>query len=124
MEILSKIQNLDAWDPFALESDDAWFWHSTDWMEYTQEYAGDLFVADKSFFITENGNVMAICPLFVEWSPFSEGAKQFTCSGSLAVPMALPAMDNGLSAGKRQDLLGFWRTVYSGPIRWWRETLR
>jgi hypothetical protein len=105
MEIVNKDQKLDSWEPFALASDDAWFWHSTDWMEYTQEYAGDLFVVDRSFFITENGKIMAICPLFVERSPFSEGAKQFTCSGSLTAPLALPAMTNGLSVAKRQEIL-------------------
>jgi len=108
MEILSRNSRLEDWELLARESDDAWFWHSTDWMDYAREYAGDLFISDRSFIITENGKCMAICPLFVEWSPFSEGTKQFTCSGSLAVPMALPAMANGLSAGKRQDLLGFY----------------
>ena len=51
---------------------------------------------------------MAVCPLFVERSPFSEDAKQFTCSGSLTVPLALPAMTNGLSAAKRQEILVFY----------------
>ena len=108
MEIVTRNQDPTSWDPFSIESDDAWFWHSTDWMDYAQEYAGDLFVADRSFFIMENGNVMAICPLFVEWSPFSEDAKQFTCSGSLAVPLALPAMANGLSDAKRREVLAFY----------------
>jgi len=99
------------WDQFAGASYDAWFWHTSDWMDYTQEYSGEQFIANRSFYIVENGKELAICPLFVEWSQLSDGAKQFSCAGSLNVPIAFPAMVNGLPRAKRDDVIGYYVQV-------------
>lgn len=51
------------WDEFCLESDDCWFYHTSEWIEYTLEYGGkdsELL----SFFIEDgNKDILAICPL-------------------------------------------------------------
>ena len=51
------------WNKFCLESDDCWFNHTIDWIEYTLEYGGkesellSFYIEDKA------NNIVAICPL-------------------------------------------------------------
>ncbi|MCH7878174.1 MAG: hypothetical protein IH914_02530, partial [candidate division Zixibacteria bacterium] len=70
------------WDEFAEKSDDAWFWHTTHWMEYSQEHAGEKFVANRSFAIVENNEVLAICPLVIERGGPDEDMFKYSLSGS------------------------------------------
>jgi len=62
------------WDNFCLFSPDGWFWHTTNWLEYTLEYILDSI--SVSFLVTENKQILAICPLILKdnefqmfWSP-------------------------------------------------------
>ncbi len=75
------------WDKFCLDSDDCWFYHTSDWMEYTLEYSGED--SELLAFYIEDGNkdIVAICPLIREKNKLSFG-------GSFG---ANPALRNHLS---------------------------
>jgi len=86
----------EAWDDFCLQSSDAWFWHTTKWLDYTLEYRPDLAPLSHSFLAFTDGKIAAICPLVLETSREAEGEiKQFSYGGD-AVPA--PAFADGLSA--------------------------
>ncbi len=77
---LSK-DNYDTWNEFVLKTPDAWFWHTTKWLDYSIIYNQ---TQSLSFMVTENSEVMAICPLLLKddefvmfWSPaFVEGPRR------------------------------------------------
>lgn len=54
---------LDEWDAFCINSSDAWFWHTSNWLSYNQEYAPRLEPVHRSFMITRSKEILAICPL-------------------------------------------------------------
>ena len=99
METTPLGNNKEAWNSFAQQCDDAWFWHTTNWMEYTQEYSGEKYIANRSFLIVENHEPVAICPVIVEISSLAANTHQFSCLG---LPIPFPAMRNELSYEKRQ----------------------
>lgn len=51
------------WNEFCLESDDCWFFHTLDYMEYILEYGGTD--SEMLSFYIEDGNkdILALCPL-------------------------------------------------------------
>lgn len=71
MKIKDFSQKDRRWDEFCFESDDCWFWHTSDWLNYTLEYVNkDSEI--KSFYIENgNGNILAICPVIREQNDFS-----------------------------------------------------
>ena len=95
----------DAWNSFAKQSEDAWFWHTTHWMEYTQEYSADRFIANSSFTIVENETILAICPLVTERDVLEERGNKFSYSGG---PIPFPATRNDLSPAKKQQVLNLY----------------
>jgi len=90
------------WDDFANRSDDAWFWHTTHWMAYAQEYVRDRFLTNRSFLLVEDSKLLAICPVFVERSISPAGAIQYSLAGA---PLPFPAMRNDLRNDKRERVL-------------------
>ncbi|MFX1383571.1 MAG: hypothetical protein ACFFBP_14105, partial [Promethearchaeota archaeon] len=84
------------WDKFCLESDDCWFWHTSDWLNYTMEYTiEDIELV--SFFIEDGNNtILAICPLIRE-------GNKFTFSGFFGPN---PAIRNAISQNLSKKLLG------------------
>ncbi|MBN1431694.1 MAG: GNAT family N-acetyltransferase [Methanomicrobiaceae archaeon] len=48
-----------------MKSDDAWFWHTSEWLEYTLKLRPDLKTKQKSFLIMNNGDIAGICPLLL-----------------------------------------------------------
>lgn len=63
----------DDWNQFC-EKSNGWFWHTPDWLAYSLLYLGNPQVAH--FTITENKQILAVCPLFLKdnefvmfWSP-------------------------------------------------------
>lgn len=74
MEIVSLTKDkYQFWNDFCQESSEAWFWHSTDWIDYSIEYTEGTSL---SFMVTENKQILAICPLILKdnefqlfWSP-------------------------------------------------------
>jgi len=96
MEIVTLTrEKYKAWDAFCLASDDAWFWHTTPWLEYTLQFRQDADSKSCSFFVMNNAKVAAICPLVLEEN---DGVKEFSYIGSYGFP---PALDNNLTIKER-----------------------
>jgi len=104
LRVASYAENLEIWDNFALQSDDGWFWHTTQYMEYAEQCAGGNFVANPSFALVDERGALAICPVMINLGPRADGVKQFSLGGtaSLPTPIPFPAMRNGLSEDTRQ----------------------
>jgi hypothetical protein len=104
MELIPLTRELHtAWDDFCLESPDAWFLHTTDWLKYNLAYRPELRPTSYSFMCREKSQVVAIVPLVV--SHHEQDARQwksFTLCGN-GIPT--PALIDGLSAADRDDVL-------------------
>lgn len=74
-----KKENYLEWDKFCLECEEAWFWHTSKWLEYTLNLRPHLNPKSKSFFITIDTKIVAICPLIIEEK---QGIKEFSYDGS------------------------------------------
>lgn len=94
---IKKIGNdYQKWDDFCLESDDCWFWHTTEWMKYSIEYNNCQDSEILSFYLEDGaGVILAICPLIRE-------EDKFTFGGSFCPN---PALRNGLSSKLSKNLL-------------------
>ena len=93
--------NYEAWDGFCDQSDEAWLWHTSHWLEYQRAYRPDLRSRDLSFTaIDHNGEHLAICPLFVEET--ATGVRELSFGGS---HLPSPALANGLTAKRREAVL-------------------
>jgi len=101
MKIVSlRRADWDKWNKFCMQSDDAWFWHTTWWMEYALQHNPELLGKSKSFFITDGSRILAICPLIVEEHAHQDvGHREFSYSGSYGVA---PATSNELSEKVRR----------------------
>jgi hypothetical protein len=83
------------WDAFCLESDDAWFWHTTEWLEYTLNYKPELRSQSFSFMLINNGRIEVICPLLLELHErYNKEVREFSFGGS---PGLIPALKKGMS---------------------------
>jgi Acetyltransferase (GNAT) domain len=93
-----------SWNAACLDMDDAWFWHTSQWLEYTLEYRPELRPQSYSFMVTSESRVMAICPLIVETRTTPEGGvREFSFGGG---PGPAPALANGLTEKARKVVLG------------------
>ncbi len=54
------------WDDFVMRNDNAWFWHTTDWLLYCLNSQFGVTTVNKSFCLRENKKIVAIVPLIVE----------------------------------------------------------
>lgn len=91
MEIITLTPDVyKEWDDFCLKSDDAWFWHTTDWLKYDLKYRPEIKPKSKSFMIIDGDRILAICPLILVEI---DGVKEFSYSG---VHGPVPAFRNGL----------------------------
>ena len=61
------------WDKFCFESDDCWFYHTSDWMAYTLEYSNEDSELLAFYIEDGNGDILAICPLIREKNKLSFG---------------------------------------------------
>jgi hypothetical protein len=59
-------KHYDAWNAVCRESKEAWFWHTTKWLEYTLAYNPSLESKSCCFLLYENSVPVAIVPLLVE----------------------------------------------------------
>ena len=55
-DVMFDQKRRDEWNHFAERSGDAWFWHTSDWMDYTEELSKEVFLSNLSFYIVENSN--------------------------------------------------------------------
>ncbi len=84
------------WDGFCLESDDCWFWHTSNWIEYTLEYFGQGSEQFSFYIEDSNQDILAICPLI-------KYKNRFTFGGFFDPN---PALRNNLSPKLSKKLLG------------------
>lgn len=89
------------WDEFCKESSEAWFWHTSTWLEYTRLYKPEFNSESLSFLVTESGATLAICPLFLE----KRGARKEFSFGGGGLPT--PALLDTLRGKKREKILRF-----------------
>lgn len=85
------------WNNFCLKSDDAWFWHTADWLNYTMHYRPDLKTQNFSFLVYKQDQIEAIVPLALEFYP-DKNVKEFSFGG-WATPA--PALKNFISSEER-----------------------
>ncbi len=108
MEILdSKEDNYDLWEEFCLKSDDAWFWHTTQWSKYCAAYKESPFkTIDCSFYVVDDSGILAVCPLFLEERQGPDGTpcKEIATAGSSGL-MIVPALRDGLTDDRRERIL-------------------
>ena len=95
-----KLKNISLddprWDKFCYESDDCWYWHTSDWIKYTIEYSGNDSESLTFCFEDGSGNLIALCPLIRE-------KRTLTFSGGFGPN---PALRNGLSKKTSRSLMG------------------
>lgn len=104
MEIIPLTGDLyEEWDKFCLESDDAWFWHTTDWLEYTLHLRPELKSQSKSFLMMNNSVPIAICPLIL--NTVSEGEEEYNAFSFDRSHGSIPALKNGLVPKQRERIL-------------------
>jgi hypothetical protein len=99
--ILLDKTNQGLWDDFCLSSDDAWFWHTTGWMDYVVNYKPEYKPKQLSFLVKEDNKYIAICPVLLE---DHDGVKEFSFSG---FAMPAPAFLNGLPYRVRKKVQDF-----------------
>lgn len=93
IEKLAK-DKLTAWDNFCLASDEAWFWHTSGWLDYTLNYKPELNTRDFSFLVYKQDKIVAIIPLTIEdYEKNGRIAREFSFGG-YAIPA--PALANDL----------------------------
>lgn len=91
------------WDDFCRKSPDAWFWHTTEWLDYNLAYRPELKARSLSFLCREGGRLVALVPLLLtEHERDGRKWKAFTLSGN-ALPG--PALAEGLSQTERDGIL-------------------
>ncbi len=76
------------WDKFCLESKDAWFWHTSSWLEYVINLRPYLNPRSKSFIVLLDKKIVAICPIIIEEK---EEVKEFSFDGGCC---QIPAFGN------------------------------
>jgi len=54
-----------AWDDFCARSDDAWFWHTTAWLDYQLRCRPEASGESLAFMVTEGSSVAAVVPLML-----------------------------------------------------------
>jgi Acetyltransferase (GNAT) domain len=84
------------WDNFCLNSNDAWFWHTSAWLGYTVNFKPQLRTKSLSFFVYGQDRILACVPLTMESKELSgEIFNEFSFGGD-AIPA--PIYNNDLVA--------------------------
>lgn len=91
-----------AWDEFCLCCDDAWFWHTTSWLEYCVAYGQQRrHTVNISFSVSDDVGLLAVCPLLLERD--DRGRLECTMSGG-GYYGVMPALRNGMSEDRREKI--------------------
>jgi len=104
MNLVAKIvpyspEHRETWDAFCASSDDAWFWHTRDWSEWLCALLGDGVIADTSFMVREDKNILAIAPCMAYAGRDNQPARL----GSDGYPVPWPAFSPQLDQQKRLE---------------------
>lgn len=105
MEIVKLIKDKYAdWNKFCQASDQAWFWHTTDWQEYILSYVSETRPKKEnmSFMVYRENEIVAVMPLICETVKTATGIiKEFSFDG-WRVPA--PALANNLAMAKKDEI--------------------
>jgi hypothetical protein len=96
-----------SWDDFCLNSDDAWFWHTTKWLKYCLSYGSDAHeTKDISFYIADQKGILAICPLLMDEKKDKDGNPyfEFSTAGSGGYGI-MPALGRDVDEDRRERIL-------------------
>ena len=102
--------NSKEWDDFCEKSPSAWFWHTSNFIDYILHYQPQRNTRDLSFFVRSgDGLIKAIVPLTIEDCEFDgKKASEFLFGGQ---PLPLPVFSEDLytevNREKREKLLMF-----------------
>lgn len=100
MEIVPLTKNLNSkWNRFCLGSDEAWFWHTIDWIDYLLIYGLSDQTKSLSFFIVDSKEILAVCPLLISQN---KKVKEIFCRG---FSLDSPALSNKLNKKRRLEIL-------------------
>lgn len=109
MEIVPLTPDLYAeWDAFCEASDEAWFWHTSRWIEYAVNYWQAGSTRSFSFFAKDEHGIVAICPLVEECFPSPNGVgtvREFSMSYGGGFSSPTPALANGLTKQRHDQIL-------------------
>jgi len=97
------LESYKKWNDFCSESRDAWFWHTTDYIDYLINYRPERKPQNESFFIIGDDNKpVGICPLLLEEG--ESGEKLFTYGGDYNPN---PGLLSRLSLKEKEKILDF-----------------
>jgi len=95
-------EHYDDWDTVCRTSKNAWFWHTTRWLEYTLAYNPSLKSSQCSFLLYNNSRAVAAVPLMVESHDYGEEViHEFSFGGGW---LPSPVCVDGLSAGQKKQV--------------------
>ncbi|MBI3304567.1 MAG: GNAT family N-acetyltransferase [Deltaproteobacteria bacterium] len=93
----------ETWDHFCSYRSNAWFWHTTDWLQYTLAYRPELQGVSLSFMVTEGDQIVAIVPLFLETHTSDRDShRAFTFGGGYT---PAPALSDQVRPERRSEVL-------------------
>ena len=69
--------NKDEWNNFCLNSNDAWFRHTTYWMDYILSCRFDSDSKNHSFLVRQNREIVAIVPLISQYNMINREIQEF-----------------------------------------------
>lgn len=105
--ILLNKGNENIWNNFCEESDDAWFWHTTKWLDYSLSYSEkDCETRNLSFMLKDDSRVIAVSPLLLEKKEYLDLEKYYyefsTGRGGYGI---MPALSNDLTENRRDKIM-------------------
>ncbi len=114
IEYLKKA-NRPEWDEFCFQSDYAWFWHTSNWIEYCVHYKPHLKTESQSFFLKRNREIIAVVPLFVENHEIEN--KTYKVFRMAEGPILFPALKSNISEKEREKILGYIFAIFDEIAR-------
>lgn len=104
MEIVPLTPDLRAaWDEFCLASPDAWFWHTTAWLDYHLAYRPEMAQRSVSFLCKEGPRILAAVPLLAGVERVD--GRERRVFGYSGIPNPSPALAADLTPIHRAKLL-------------------
>ena len=95
-------EHYDDWDAVCRASQKAWFWHTTQWLDYTVAYNPALESKSCSFLLYENSSAVAAVPLLMERIQNGQAASlEFSFGGGW---LPSPVCISGLSSKKEKQI--------------------
>lgn len=91
------------WDAFCNDSPDAWFQHTTHWIEYTLAIRDDKSLEHASFGVFEDNRLLAIVPVIID-TRYRGSCRAGTMLG---FPLPYPALYSDLTEKKKSKVVQF-----------------